>query len=187
MHRFSYSGWWILVLACYMRGGGILRFKISKQGQSIMASIQKVWLQYIMIGYIHKISKKSCDTSFFTCLGVDWLKAPNPSMFNFDHSNQEIELNWCLDSHICSKLVPNDDEWATNTSNTCNSLKISESTGKCKKSVFPFLTLIYIHKANSIHFRHQFTRKLCEFRLNHEWKLRLLQNLILHAHTNYQR
>ena len=22
MHRFSYSGWWILVLACYMRGGG---------------------------------------------------------------------------------------------------------------------------------------------------------------------
>ena len=141
MHRFSYSGQWILVLACYMRGGGYSALQISKQGQSIMASIQRVWLQYIMIGYIHKISKKSCDTSFFTCLRVDWLKAPNPSMFNFDHSNQKIELNWCLDSHICSKLVPNDDEWATNDSNICNSLKISESTGKFKKSVFSFLTL----------------------------------------------
>ena len=137
----------------YARGGGILHFKISKQGQSIMASIQKVWLQYFMIGYIHKISKKSCDTSFFTCLGVDWLKAPNPSMFNFDHSNQKIELNWCLDSHICSKLVPNDDEWATNDSNICNSLKISESTGKFKKSVFSFLTL------NSTLFPIFFTKK----------------------------
>ena len=57
-------------------------------------------------------------------------------MFNFDHSNQKIELNWCLDSHICSKLVPNDDEWATNDSNICNSLKISESTGKLKKISF---------------------------------------------------
>ena len=118
-----------------------------------MASIQKVWLQYIMIGYIHKISKKSCDTSFFTCLGVDWLKAPNPSMFNFDHSNQKIELNWCLDSHICSKLVPNDDEWATNDSNICNSLKISESTGKFKKSVF----FIFNPKINT--FSYFFTKK----------------------------